>query len=70
MGPDFEGIVFHPTGLWVDLPVLLLIHRDDIATVVEQNATGAGSSLVYGGDIFLHSVLRSEFSTTKARRFK
>jgi hypothetical protein len=35
MSPDFEGIMFYPSRLRIDLPVFLLIHRDDIATVVE-----------------------------------
>lgn len=27
--PDFRGIVFHPAGPGIDLPVFFLIHGDD-----------------------------------------
>src|SRR5215216_5290570 len=34
--PDFDGIVFHPAWLWVDLFVFLLINRYNFACMIED----------------------------------
>src|SRR5688500_3723798 len=46
--------MFHPAGFGVDLFVLLLIHGNDIPTMVENNEARAGRPLVNGTDIFGH----------------
>jgi hypothetical protein len=52
--PNFERIVFHPTGLRVNLPVFPLIGGDNLPGVVEEHTTGAGGTLVDGGNVLSH----------------
>src|SRR5215217_6934409 len=44
--PDFHGIMFHPTGLRINLPMLLLVHGDDVSPVIENHKTSAGCTLI------------------------
>jgi hypothetical protein len=53
-GPDFLGIMLHPSRLRIDLPVLFLRGRGDPAGTVEQNEPRAGGALIQGADITGH----------------
>ena len=55
MLPDLQGIMFHPTGFRINLLVFLLVCRNDIPGMVEQDAAGTGSALVYGSNVFWHN---------------
>jgi hypothetical protein len=57
MFPDFQCIVFHPPGFGINLLVFLLVRRDNIPGMVEQDAAGTGGALVYRGYIFWHHIL-------------
>ena len=55
-GPKLHGVVFHPAGLGVDLPELLLGSAAGGPLAVEQDAPGAGRALVQGDHITGHRV--------------
>jgi hypothetical protein len=55
--PDLKRVVFHPTGLRVNLPVFLLVRGDDFPGVVKDDTTGAGGTLVNGGNVLSHIYL-------------
>ena len=52
--PDLVGVVLHPSGLRIDLLVLLLCDGDDASRVVEDDEARAGSALVDGADVVGH----------------
>ena len=45
-GEDFERIVFHPSGLRIELLELVLRDCGDAAAFVEEDGAGAGRSLI------------------------
>jgi hypothetical protein len=49
--------VLHPAWLQVSLTVFLLINSKDTPPVIEDDKTGTGRTLVYGGNIFWHGIL-------------
>jgi hypothetical protein len=49
--PDLDGIVLDPAGLRVDLFVLFVRVRDDLAAVVEHHEAGAGRPLIDRADV-------------------
>src|SRR5690606_11607642 len=53
--PDLLRIVLDPARLGVDLLVLALVDGDDLATVIEDHAPGAGRPLVDSGYVLGHS---------------
>jgi hypothetical protein len=44
--PDFERVVFHPAGFWVNLLVFLLVGRDDVPYMVEDDKARIGGALI------------------------
>ena len=57
VAPDLHGVVLDPPGAREDLLVLLLLDRDDLAVVIEQDGAGGGRALVDGQDVPLVVVL-------------
>ena len=55
--PNFQWVMFDPTGLGVDLLVFELVFRHFTATVVEHHEAGAGGSLVDSAYILAHADL-------------
>src|SRR5262249_31728428 len=49
--PDFFGIMLHPTGLRVDLLMLLLRGSDDSGRAVKNDEARAGSALIERADV-------------------
>ena len=45
--------MLHPSGLREQLPVLQLMRRMNIASTVEEEESGAGSTLIDGADVSL-----------------
>ena len=58
--PDFVRVVLHPSGLRVNLFVLLLRNRNDSSVAVENNKARAGRSLIDGANVIRHFLSRWE----------
>jgi hypothetical protein len=57
MLPDLKRIMFHPTGLRVNLGMFLLVRSDNFSGMVKEHATGAGGTLVDGTNVLSHIYL-------------
>ena len=68
--PDLLGVVLDPTGLRIDLLVLLLRHRLDAALVVEDHRPRAGGALVQGCCELRHSVFSFQPASASAALLK
>jgi hypothetical protein len=44
--PDLEGIMFHPSRLWKDLFMLLLVNVYDLSVAVKDDEPVAGRALI------------------------
>jgi len=54
-GPYFQGIMFYPAGLRKVLGKFFLRHRHDMALIIKENGTRAGSALVERQNITGHA---------------
>ena len=68
--PDLLGVVLDPTGLRIDLLVLLLRHRLNPALVVEDHRPRAGGALIQGCCELRHAVFSFQPASASAALLK
>src|SRR5688572_21701906 len=49
--PNFQWIMFHPARLGINLPMFLLVNRNDISSMIEDDKASTGGALINRRDV-------------------